>query len=108
MPVTRADQPGGRVLVTVSGSGIWPSGPATAPTVDEIRAGRRRHADHQAHRAKVRDVADCAACPKSGVGVHIPKRGDGSELVTYWHKRPDTGAWCRSSVEPDDVREVRR
>lgn len=50
--------------------------------------------------------AETAQCPARGcgrqVGVYIPRHGDTTGRVTYWHKTP-AGKWCRSEVDVGEV-----
>jgi hypothetical protein len=56
------------------------------------------------HRHRVAE-GDCTNCGKP-VRLHTPQHGDGSILVTYWHKDArDRSRWCRSFVE-DGIRWV--
>lgn len=54
--------------------------------------------------AEWRREAECANCDRT-VRVHVPRHGDGAELITYWHKDGrDRSRWCRSFIDLEDTR----
>ena len=53
-------------------------------------------------------AVECPRCGKQ-VRAYVPRHGDGSALVTCWHKDPgDRSKWCRAEVDPLDYDDAGR
>ncbi|MFB7906511.1 hypothetical protein ACFC1T_08810 [Kitasatospora sp. NPDC056076] len=89
-----------------------PTGPDLTPEL--LEANRARHRADMAATAAAhaewarthRLVANCRDCDRV-TAVHVPRGGDGTVVITAWHKRPTEDGhreWCRTEIDSDDTR----